>query len=186
MKKLVIVAGIACVAMFANGASVDWGVDRNATTMTQNATVYAFLASDAADVMTALGTISAVSGFESALAKAGVSYTAGYSTGTGNGRGAVSGTLNDNSIADGSDIGMLLVVFDAAGENYTTISGITGHSYSAETAAQGVKADFSSSFSGATWTPISGGSSGGGVPEPTSGLLLALGGAMLALRRKRA
>jgi len=31
-----------------------------------------------------------------------------------------------------------------------------------------------------------GGGGGGGVPEPTSGLLLALGGAMLALRRKRA
>ena len=41
-----------------------------------------------------------------------------------------------------------------------------------------------------TWKPggISGGSGGGGsggVPEPTSGLLLLVGGAMLALRRKQ-
>ena len=34
------------------------------------------------------------------------------------------------------------------------------------------------------WTAISGG--GGDIPEPTSGLLLVLGGAMLALRRRRA
>ena len=38
--------------------------------------------------------------------------------------------------------------------------------------------------SGITKTPVGGGG-GSGVPEPTSGLLLALGGAMLALRRKR-
>ena len=38
----------------------------------------------------------------------------------------------------------------------------------------------------AGWTPSSGGGGTGGVPEPTSGLLLALGGAMLALRRRRA
>ena len=38
--------------------------------------------------------------------------------------------------------------------------------------------------SGITKTAQSGG--GSGVPEPTSGLLLALGGAMLALRRRRA
>ena len=39
------------------------------------------------------------------------------------------------------------------------------------------------------WTAAGGGGGGGGtggVPEPTSGLLLALGGAMLALRRRRA
>ena len=37
-------------------------------------------------------------------------------------------------------------------------------------------------FSSSGW---SGGGSSGGVPEPTSGLLLVVGGAMLALRRKR-
>ena len=40
-------------------------------------------------------------------------------------------------------------------------------------------------FTGQTssgWTPVSG---GGDIPEPTSGLLLLIGGAMLALRRKQ-
>ena len=36
------------------------------------------------------------------------------------------------------------------------------------------------------WSTMSGGSGGTDVPEPTSGLLLVLGGAMLALRRRRA
>ena len=186
MKKLIVMIGVACAAAFVHGANVQWGVDRNATTMTQNATVYAFLAADAAKVNTALGNTTAVSGFETALATAGVSYSGGYSNGTGNGRGAVSGTLIDSGIADNSDVSLMLVVFDSAGENYTTVSGVTGHSFTAETAATGVKADFSSSFSSATWTPVSGGSSGGGAPEPTSGLLLLVGAGILGLRRKRA
>ena len=46
--------------------------------------------------------------------------------------------------------------------------------------------DLSDSATASNWTAVGGGGGGGGgVPEPTSGLLLALGGAMLALRRKR-
>ena len=43
-----------------------------------------------------------------------------------------------------------------------------------------------SGVSSMTWKPggVAGGSSGG-IPEPTSGLLLLVGGAMLALRRKQ-
>ncbi len=42
-------------------------------------------------------------------------------------------------------------------------------------------------ISGLTWTsvPGGGGTGGEGAPEPTSGLLLLVGGALLALRRKR-
>ncbi len=38
---------------------------------------------------------------------------------------------------------------------------------------------------GYAWTTLGGGSTGGDVPEPTSGLLLLVGGALLALRRKQ-
>lgn len=183
MKKLCVIAGLTCATMFAHGASVDWEVARNSTDMTKNATVYAFLASDSGDVTSVLANLTDVAGFESALTTAGVTYSGGYSVGEGNTRGAASGTLIDNGIADDSDIQMMLVVFDSAGENYTTVSGITGHSFTAETAAKAVTADFSNSFSGATWTELGGG--GGGAPEPTSGLLLLVGGSLLALRRKR-
>lgn len=182
MKNLIVIAGIACAAMFAHGASVDWKVARNSTEMTKDATVYAFLAADSAKVSTALGNTTALSGFEAALGTAGVSYSGGYSKGTGNGRGAVSGILMDSGIADKSNVDLMLVVFDSEGKNYTTVSGITGYSYTAESAGTAVEADFSSSFASASWTPVGG---GGDVPEPTSGLLLLVGGAMLALRRTR-
>ena len=189
MKKLIVLAGAACAAVFAHGASVDWGIDKGSTDMTQNATIYAFLASDAADVTTALGNTSTVDGFESALGTAGVSYSGGYSKATATKKGAANGTLNDSGIADNTDISMMLVVFDADGKNYTTVSGITGHSFTAETAATASTADFSSAFGSASWTALGGGGGGGGgsgdVPEPTSGLLLLVGGAMLALRRKQ-
>ena len=182
MKKMIVMAGVMCAAVFVHGASVDWKVARNATTMTQNATVYAFLAADASKVNTALGNTTAVSGFEAALATAGVSYSGGYSSGTGNGKGAVNGILMDSSIADKTDVSLMLVVFDSEGKNYTTVSGITGHSYTAESAGTATDADFSSSFASASWTPISGG--GGSEPEPTSGLLMLVGLGILGLRRK--
>ncbi len=186
MNKLIVIAGVMCAAMFAHGASVDWKVQRNATTMTQNATIYAFLAADATKVNTALGNTTAVSDFESALSTAGVSYSGGYSTASGNAKGAANGTLVDSGVADKAEVALMLVVFDSEGKNYTTVSGITGRAYTAETASQAQTGDFSSSFSGASWTPMSGGGGGGDVPEPTSGLLLAMGLGLLGLRRKRA
>ena len=191
MKKLIVLAGAACAAVFAHGAAVDWEVSKNSTDMTKNATVYAFLAADAASVTTALGNTSTVDGFETALGAAGVSYSNGYSKDTGSGKGAAAGSLSDTGIADNSDISMMLVVFDADGKNYTTVSGITGHSYSAETAATASTADFSDAFGSASWTALGGGGtpdpgpSPDPLPEPTSGLLLLVGGAMLALRRKQ-
>ena len=188
MKKLIVIAGITCAAMFAKGASVEWNIDKNTTDMTKNATIYAFLASDMTGVNTALGKTSAVSDFETQLAAAGVSYTGGYSKDTGTSKGAAGGTLygSNAEIADNTDVNLMLVVFDAEGKNYTTVGPVQGHSYTAETAATAETSDFTdTAFSSATWTALGGGSSGGDVPEPTSGLLLALGGAMLALRRKR-
>jgi len=186
MKKLIVWAGAACAAVFAHGAAVDWNIDKNSTDMTQNATIYAFLAADAAGVTTALGNTSAVSGFESALTDAGVSYTGGYSKDTGTKKGAAAGLLSDSSkIADKSDVELMLVVFDADGKNYTTVSGISGHSYSAESAGTAVTADFSSAFGSASWTALGGGGGTDPLPEPTSGLLLLVGGAVLALRRKQ-
>ena len=186
MKKLIVLAGVAWAAMFVHGANVDWNIDKNSTDMTINATVYAFLAADVADVTTALGNTSTVDGFETALGAANVSYSGGYSKATASKKGAADGILVDSGIADNSDVSLMLVVFDEEGKNYTTVSGITGHSYTAETAATATTADFSSAFGSASWTALGGGGGTDPLPEPTSGLLLLMGGAMLALRRKRA
>jgi len=184
MKKLFVMTGIACIALFAQGAAVDWGIDKNSTDMTKKATIYAFLASDSANVSSVLSALTSLDNFETDLANKGVTYSAGYSKATGSSKGAATGSLSDSNIADNSDIAMMLVVFDEAGANYTTVSGVTGHSYSAETVGSASTADFSSSFGSASWTAL-GGSSQGDIPEPTSGLLLLVGAGMLALRRKQ-
>ncbi len=60
---------------------------------------------------------------------------------------------------------------------------LTTHGAADSANSTGTFAETSANLASASWGKVS---SSGGVPEPTSGLLLALGGAMLALRRRRA
>ena len=100
------------------------------------------------------------------------------------------GAFSDTYTAAASSINQnyYVVLFDAdtagnAGSGLFTVSGVTETStppdYKATIDATGIGTASNMTI------PVTGGSSGG-VPEPTSGLLLAIGGAMLALRRKRA
>ena len=76
--------------------------------------------------------------------------------------------MTANKNATGADVGTASLFFN--GINTTTIKA----------------SDVTTTGTGAGWYMTKAASSGGGgVPEPTSGLLLALGGAMLALRRRR-
>ena len=91
----------------------------------------------------------------------------------------------DTTTATVSSVGeasYVYMVFD--GDYYMVSSAQTGFSYSTSP-DDGVPVSFKTSDAG-TWTKYTPASSGGDVPEPTSGLLLAIGGAMLALRRRRA
>ena len=81
-----------------------------------------------------------------------------------------------------------MVLFDAdtadnAGSGFFTVSGITEMTTADYTAA--IDASGIGTASNMT-IPVTSGGSSSDVPEPTSGLLLVLGGAMLALRRRRA
>ena len=93
---------------------------------------------------------------------------------------------SDASLAEGTTYNYYLVLVDAAGENYYAQS----YSYTARDGTATPTADaFTAAVSGATvssgMTAFSTGGGGGDIPEPTSGLLLLVGGAMLALRRKQ-
>ena len=69
-----------------------------------------------------------------------------------------------------------------AGESFSISAGDGGYHIDAVT---GSLDDDLGAFPTTGWAKSGGGGGGGTIPEPTSGLLLVVGGAMLALRRKR-
>ena len=176
MKKLMftILATVALSAV-SHGAAFVWGTEASsALSAYKDDTVYVLLASDWAS----MDPKSAANVASKALS------SSGYS------KSRTNYSIPDKTFTYGADdlasLDVVMVDINADGQYFTWNQTLTGNdpanaspattTYSAtqidgfKTAAGGYK-----SFSG-----------GGGVPEPTSGLLLALGGAMLALRRRRA
>ena len=185
MKKLVILVAVAIVAAVTQAASYNWKTKAgtsnqiyvNGTENAYNGTAYLFLSSSAATVysdwiggkalsaMTSLDSQSISSGkiatgtaFENAADPISVIFATEY--GSGDNKFLY---ISTSATQDGSDIGAATISF--AGNAATS-------KLAASTAA----------YSGAGWYTV--GSSP--VPEPTSGLLMLLGMAGLALRRRRA
>ena len=175
MKKLMTIAGAVLLAGFANAAAVSWNtgtysngfVGPDGKTLASS-TAYTMLVTFYSD---AAGTTK-VTESSATTAKPNGSYTAKtadvfesdktyYVT-------AIL-TANDNS----ASLELPMASFTTPGTGDGNVNFTTG-------------AGFDSASS--KWSPSSGWSTGGGsggVPEPTSGLLLLVGGAMLALRRKQ-
>ena len=106
--------------------------------------------------------------------------------------GSVTKTATSPSLTEGA-VGYYALLFTekVGDQDYFMLSGAaSGQAYdpAGTIETEGKAASFDGSMFGAAgsrsgWTAVSGG--GGDVPEPTSGLLLLVGGAMLALRRKQ-
>lgn len=170
MKKLMTFAVALCAAVVTNAASVVWQV--SGSTATENYQVFlvgavsdswksvADLASDAAAYGTA--------GTSGTIAKSGRVFAAGpYSASI------------DSISKTSADVYFVIVSgADATGYNYVKVD-LSGYAYEGAESASGTYLT--------TADTLLAGTSGtfGAVPEPTSGLLLLLGGAGLALRRKR-
>ena len=178
MKKLImfIMAAVAAVGYSAEvtwGAGNSWIKDKNGNNLAKDTNVYLIMASDASAVSSAITSGSSWSSYVLDTAK------------TSNTKGAVaSHEVTNDKFTSGTSYNLALVVL--SGDDYV-ISG--SQSFTAYTA--GVDEASGASFVTAqgsspavAWAPQSG-SGGGGVPEPTSALLLLMGGAMLALRRKQ-
>ncbi len=181
MKKMLIaIASIAC-AIGVEAASVDWGfqqqaLDKNNPTDISGYTAYLFAADDWAAALT---TGVSASTFDDAVAQS----TSPFTVATG-GSGAntwtrwSTGTLTwtDDSAASGN---YYIVISD--GSQYAASDMIAATAYAsaqeAHTAASWTIAANKTPLTNASFTAI---------PEPTSGLLLLLGMAGLALKRKRA
>ena len=177
MKKIITGIAIAICAIVANAASVQWDMDYSYTPGTtyyaENYLVYFFddgvTSRDAVVASIASGNTTFVS---SALGTAQLTDSEGYAS-----------EMNVGNYGNGVDVTGYLVIFNADTLANATQAYVTQAETGTTTAIGGAAylgfGDQIGTQTAANWTTVA-------APEPTSGLLLLLGVAGLALKRKRA
>ena len=192
MKKLMITCAAVAIAAVAQAASINWSIsnvysptDSTAKIAAGKMSAWLFVTANSTDVTTGIPvtTLSAVqtvlnsgdlSGLSSLSAANAVNGSDGNISGATGLTGFSSGSLTAFAvIVDGADL--------ASAKNYFLVSG-GAEKTATFTSSTGMKAlawgsQASITQAAGAWTA---------VPEPTSGLLMLLGMAGLALRRKRA
>ena len=180
MKKLIVLAAGAMLAAVTNAAAVGWNM-AGAAGYTGDAYNFFIIGENGAD---SIATITA-------LLDAGNSVDA-YAFGSGkiaaNGTGTVAASASGKTL-DAGTYESFFVLFDSAsptsGESkYVVVSGASN--LTKTIAATTANITFASGSAASILSNTDNWKSYGAVPEPTSGLLMLLGMAGLALRRKRA
>lgn len=180
MKKLLIIAAVAVAALASNAATVDWSMMPNswsATKPAQGDTYYVVLATDIAGT-TDLGKALA-SGVKdkivSELGKISAKSTGTFANNFGQGTGGF-----NVEVASGTPLDLVIIAM--TDEKFIVSNTASGQAYSATQTSDKKVATWSTQSSNpvtGTWTNFQ------AAPEPTSGMLLLLGFAGLALRRRR-
>lgn len=183
MKKLIVALAVVAVGIAANAASVTWGAQKgylydgngDSSAKITSGTAYLVLSSYAQDDL--------VSAFVAANGDAAATLASISTLGTG--------TIGDNARISGSgtstatdSITAYFVVFNG---DKMYVSGTADSSYDSLMAEHSITFSSMTTSSKLTLQAADGYSAAGwyAVPEPTSGLLMLLGMAGLALRRKR-
>ena len=182
MKKMIMAAAIVCAATFVHAAACEWsltGIQSSDKTEAKAGSMVAyFMEGSTFDAFTALG------GAEVGKYAVANSLSSAKIQTSRTGASA-SGTFG--TFSPGDQLSGYIVLFDSDTAESASSYAMTGVSTKDVPSAGNVK--FAMAFGTDTvakgWATIPGGSTPGGVPEPTSGLLLVLGGAALALRRRR-
>ena len=197
MKKIMVSAAIVCAAMMAQAAQVDWSFEvddvMGSYEISDNATYFMIaggetVGADLASLLTTEGKGADLASLLTTEGKGADAFTAalaGYKYNTGKiSSGAAQGRIdglesedyaaififNDGVVAEST---FAYNVYDASGNIYTPPT--------ASEVLQAYASDFGDSDYAASW-----GTGAVAVPEPTSGLLMLVGLAGLALRRRRA
>ena len=194
MKKMMIAAAIICAAAFAQAASVQWNsgtiyVASDAAGTTGSGTAYKATISTGARPVTAYVYELTLAQYTAALAMDTVALYDTYfgkvdtkvAAKTSVGNGTISPLAYD--VADNSTVYGLVLYVDTANANLPDGKDafVKAALASAETGTTAIQVGnmITANAVSSTWTAVP-------VPEPTSGLLLLLGVAGMALRRRRA
>lgn len=195
MKKLMFAAALAAISLGVQAAKVDWAIDAKAIKAEDGSnlsgeTAYLLMFESAAAASAyqsnlADGTVKIADATAAAIDSATSTYTTSKSAGKIDSR---TKDVSDKNPGDKAYFAILV----ANGDMFVMGDPQQAQFYEPGDANFGDKSGITFSgamfaASGATgWNQNgTGGGGSGGVPEPTSGLLLLVGGAMLALRRKQ-